>query len=83
VRDAGAAVVLVEHNFRFVMNVADVVYVFDNGKVVASGPPSAIENDPVVIESYLGGLVQRGVPEGTVAVASESENDRPGGVNGE
>ena len=54
VADAGATVVVVEHNFRFVMDLADEVYVLDRGRVISSGTPEVVEADPVVIQSYLG-----------------------------
>ncbi len=57
VADAGTTVILVEHNFRFVMDVADQVYVLDRGRLVAAGPPAQVERDPAVIQSYLGAPV--------------------------
>jgi branched-chain amino acid transport system permease protein len=53
-RDAGATVVIVEHNFEMVMGIADRVEVLHLGRVIASGPPEAVRNDPDVVESYLG-----------------------------
>lgn len=53
-RDAGATVVLVEHNVPFVLGFADAVHVMGLGKVIASGTPDEIRNDPEVIASYLG-----------------------------
>jgi branched-chain amino acid transport system permease protein len=55
VASAGGTVVLVEHNFRFVIDIADYVYVLDRGTVIAAGVPSEIEHAPAVIASYLGG----------------------------
>ncbi len=55
VAGAGGTVVLVEHNFRFVMDIADYVYVLDRGVVIAAGAPAEIERSPAVIASYLGG----------------------------
>jgi ABC-type branched-subunit amino acid transport system ATPase component len=53
-RDAGGVVVLVEHNFAFISRLADKLYVLDLGKLLASGAPEDVRNDPDVIRSYLG-----------------------------
>jgi branched-chain amino acid transport system ATP-binding protein len=47
-------VLLVEHNMTLVMNVADDIVVLDAGAVIARGHPTAIQNNPAVIEAYLG-----------------------------
>ena len=52
--NAGATVVLVEHNFRFVLEIADRIHVLELGQLIASGSSSEIEADPRVAESYLG-----------------------------
>lgn len=54
IRDAGVAVVLIEHNFPLVLSLADSIYVLRRGKLIASGPPAEIEHNQDVIESYLG-----------------------------
>jgi branched-chain amino acid transport system permease protein len=51
---AGATVVLVEHNFGLVLDVADEIYVLANGQVVASGSPAEISSHPAVLREYLG-----------------------------
>jgi branched-chain amino acid transport system permease protein len=52
--EAGATVVLIEHNFGFVTSVSTTAHVLHFGELLASGPARTIGNDPSVIESYLG-----------------------------
>ncbi|MBC2639829.1 MULTISPECIES: ABC transporter permease subunit [unclassified Rhodococcus (in: high G+C Gram-positive bacteria)] len=51
---AGCTIVLVEHNFRLVLALADTIVVLAQGRVIAAGPPSEIEHDPRVLSEYLG-----------------------------
>jgi branched-chain amino acid transport system permease protein len=51
---AGATVILVEHNFRLVLEISDEIFVLANGSIVASGTPDEIATHPAVIEKYLG-----------------------------
>lgn len=54
IRDSGATVILVEHNFRLVLNLADTIRVLAQGELIASGTPAEIENHPRVLTEYLG-----------------------------
>ena len=51
---SGIAVLLIEHNIRFVTRLCDQVYVLDSGRIIASGPPRQVVADPAVIAAYLG-----------------------------
>ncbi len=53
-RERGIAIVLVEHLMPVVMALAQRLIVLHFGRVVASGAPAEIVNNPVVIEAYLG-----------------------------
>ncbi|SFJ76699.1 amino acid/amide ABC transporter ATP-binding protein 1, HAAT family [Streptosporangium canum] len=54
IRALDTTVLLVEHDMGFVMNVCDRLVVLDLGKVIASGTPAEIGDDPVVRAAYLG-----------------------------
>lgn len=47
-------VLLVEHHMELVMDVCDLIWVLDAGKVIASGTPEEVRTNPAVLAAYLG-----------------------------
>jgi ABC-type branched-subunit amino acid transport system ATPase component len=50
----GVTFLIIEHNMGFVMNLCDPVIVMHRGTVIAQGSPSAVRDDPIVLDAYLG-----------------------------
>jgi branched-chain amino acid transport system ATP-binding protein len=53
-RELAIPIILVEHDMRLVMDLADRVLALDFGKVLSVGTPDAVRSDDAVIQAYLG-----------------------------
>jgi len=73
IRDLGLAVVVIEHDMRFIFSLCDRVLCLVQGRVLIEGTPEEVQSDPRVIEAYIGTGPQDGP-----ALEAELDEGGPG-----
>jgi branched-chain amino acid transport system ATP-binding protein len=53
-REFGITLLVIEHNMRVIMNLAEYIYCLAHGELLAEGKPEDVRNDRRVIDAYLG-----------------------------
>lgn len=53
-RDEGVTIIIIEHHMDLIMSITDHIVVLDCGRLLASGSPTEIQQNPHVLEAYLG-----------------------------
>ncbi len=69
IRDLGLAIVVIEHDMRFIFTLCDRVLCLVQGKALIEGTPGEVQSDPRVIEAYIGTG-----PEDAAALEAELED---------
>ena len=70
-RDSGLAILVIEHDMRFIFNLCDRVHCMVRGATLVEGTPDQVQSDPRVIEAYIGTPDSLEAPDDDVLIADE------------
>ncbi|WP_448317929.1 ABC transporter ATP-binding protein [Streptomyces sp. CO7] len=80
IRDRGIAIVVIEHDIRFIMNLCDRVAVLVQGEKIVEGPAEVVQRDERVIAAYLGEPYEDTTAADSAAPAPAPEAPRADGT---
>ena len=74
IRDNGIAVVVIEHDMRFIFNLCDRVLCLVRGETLVEGTPDEVQSDPRVIEAYIGTGAEDDAAAAELEAAAEEDH---------
>ena len=63
IKNRGVAIMIIDHNMKFVMDIAEIITVLNYGKVITTDKPEAVRENVEVIEAYLGSGLKSSIKE--------------------
>jgi ABC-type branched-subunit amino acid transport system ATPase component len=72
-RELGCSILIIEHDMPLVTTVSDTMLALELGRIIASGTPEQVVNDPQVVASYLGSDQEVVARSGAVAATTQDE----------